>query len=121
MGGIEMGIKQALTRVLMDWLPSDDQARMAADLITWLFADLPAVERQEKIKRLGPRLIEMMGEGRFGLQLIIYYHLLRLPPFRWLERWAMSADASPEGQLARLACPRPRAGHSGRFFPRADG
>jgi len=102
-----MRIKQALTRALMAWLPSDDQARMAADLITWLFADLSPVERQKKIERLGPRLIEMMGEGRFGLLLVLYYHLLRLPPFRWLERWAAPVDASPEGPLARLASHRP--------------
>jgi hypothetical protein len=102
-----MGIKQALTRVLMDWLPSDNQARMAADLIAWLFADLSPVERQEKIERLGPRLIEMMGKGRFGLLLVIYYHLLRLPPFRWLEHWVAPVEAPPEGQLARLASHRP--------------
>jgi hypothetical protein len=102
-----MGIKQALTHVLMDWLPSDDQARMAADLITWLFADLSPVEQQERIERLGPRLIEMMGEGRFGLLLVIYYHLLRLPPLRWLERWAAPVEAPPEGQLARLASRQP--------------
>ncbi|MDH4136211.1 MAG: hypothetical protein OEW09_05770, partial [Anaerolineae bacterium] len=82
-----MGIKQALTRVLMNWLPADDQARMVADFIAWLYADLPPAGQQEKIERLGPRLIEMIGEGRFGLPLLIYHHLLRLPPLHWLERW----------------------------------
>ncbi len=95
-----MGIKQALTRVLMNWLPADDQARMAADLIAWLFADLPPAEQQEKIERLGPRLIEMMHEGRFGLPLLVYYHLLRLPPLRWLESWVKPVEAPAKVRLA---------------------
>jgi hypothetical protein len=32
-GEIEMGIKQVLPRVLMNWLPADNQARMVADFI----------------------------------------------------------------------------------------
>jgi hypothetical protein len=60
-----MGIKQALTRVLMNWLPADDQACMVADFIAWLCADLPPAGQQEKIERLGPRLVEMIREGRF--------------------------------------------------------
>jgi hypothetical protein len=81
-----MGIKQALTRVLMNRLPADDQARMVADFIAWLYADLPPA-----------------GEGRFGLPMLIYHHLLRLPPLRWLDRWVAPVEAPPEGQLAPLA------------------
>jgi hypothetical protein len=102
-GEIEMGIKQALTRVLMNWLPADDQARMVADFIAWLYADLPPAGQQEKIEQLGPRLIEMIREGRFGLPLLIYYHLLRLPPLRWLDRWVTPVEAPAESQLAPLA------------------
>jgi hypothetical protein len=98
-----MGIKQALTRVLMNRLPADDQARMVADFIAWLYADLPPAGQQEKIERLGPRLIEMIREGRFGLPMLIYHHLLRLPPLRWLDRWVAPVEAPPEGQLAPLA------------------
>jgi hypothetical protein len=102
-GEIEMEIKRALTRVLMNWLPADDQARMVADFIAWLYADLPPAGQQEKIERLGPRLIEMIGEGRFGLPMLIYHHLLRLPPLRWLDRWVTPVEAPAEGQLAPLA------------------
>ena len=92
-----MGIKQALTRVLMNWLPADDQARMAADLITWLCADLPPAGQREKIEWLGPRLLERIRKGRIGLALVVYYHLLRLPPLRWLK----PVGALPGGQLVR--------------------
>jgi hypothetical protein len=34
-------IKQALTRVLLNWLPVDEQERMAADVVAWLCADMP--------------------------------------------------------------------------------
>ena len=97
-----MGIKGALTRVLMNWLPADEQARMMADFIAWLYADLSPAAQQEKAERLGPRLVEMIREGRFGLLLVIYYHLLRLPPLRWLDRW-VAPEAPAEGQLAPLA------------------
>ena len=97
-----MGIKHALTRVLMNWLPPDDQEQMVADLIARLYADLPPARQQEKIEWLGPRLMAMIREGRFGLPLLVYYHLLRLLPLRWLESWVKPVDAPPEGQLARL-------------------
>ena len=97
-----MGIKQVLIRVLMNWLPADDQVRMVADFIAWLYADLPLAGQQEKIERLGPKLIEMIREGRFGLLLLIYHYLLRLPPLRWLDRSVAPAEAPPEGQLAAL-------------------
>jgi hypothetical protein len=98
-----MGIKRALTRILMNWLPAGEQARMVADLIAWLYADLPPTEQREKIERLGPRLREMIRQGHFGLPLLIYHHLLRLPPLRWLDRWVAPVEALAEGQLAPLA------------------
>ena len=97
-----MRIKRALTRVLMKWLPADEQARTVADVIAWLYADLPPAGQQEKIEQLGPRLIEMLREGHFGLSLLIYHHLLRLPPLRWLEHGLSPLDISREGQPARL-------------------
>ena len=97
-----MGMKQTLTRILMNWLPADEQARMVARLVAWVYADLPPAEQQEKIEWLGPRLMAMIREGRFGLPLLVYYHLLRLLPLRWLESWVKPVDAPPEGQLARL-------------------
>lgn len=80
-----------------------------ADLITWLCADLPPAGQREKIEWLGPRLLERICKGRIGLPLVVYYHLLRLLPLRWLEnadrssRWVKPVDVPPEGQLARLA------------------
>ena len=102
-----MGIKRALTRILMNWLPAGEQARMVADLIAWLYADLSLAEQREKIERLEPRLTEMIRQGRFGLLLLIYHHLLRLPPLRWLERRVALVEAPPEGQLGQLASRRP--------------
>ncbi|MGD9099210.1 MAG: hypothetical protein PVF45_01935 [Anaerolineae bacterium] len=81
-----MGIKQTLIRLLLNRLPADEQARMVADVIAWLYADLPPARRQEKIERLGPGLMEMIRQGRLGLPLLVYHHLLRLPPLRWLPR-----------------------------------
>ena len=83
-----MDIKRRLIRNLVDRLPPDDQERMVADVIAWLFAELQPAERQEKIQRLGPRLLEMIKQGRLGLPLLIYYHLLRRPWLHWLARWA---------------------------------
>ena len=92
-----MGMKQTLTRILMNWLPADEQARMVARLVAWVYADLPPAEQQEKIEWLGPRLIERIRQGRVGLRLLAYTHLLRLPPLRWLK----PVGALPEGQLVR--------------------
>ncbi len=84
-----MNIKRRLIRNLLHRLPPDDQERMVADVIAWLYAELLPAERQEKIQRLGPRLLAMIQQGRLGLPLLIYYHLLRRPRLRWLARWAM--------------------------------
>jgi hypothetical protein len=87
-----MRIKQALTRVLLNWLPADARERMAADVVAWLCADMPTARRQEKIEKLAPRLLKRIRAGRLGLWLVIYYHLLRLPPLRWLDRHAAPAE-----------------------------
>ena len=80
-----MEIKVALTRALLNGLPADEQVRMAADVVAWLYADLPPAEQREKIEKLAPRLLERIRAGRIGLRLVVYYHLLRLPPLRWLD------------------------------------
>jgi hypothetical protein len=59
-----MGIKGVLTRVLMNWLRADDQARVVADFIAWVYADLPPAGQQEKIEWLGPKLIEWKPRPR---------------------------------------------------------
>jgi hypothetical protein len=99
-----MGIKQALTRVLMDRLPVDEQERMAADVIAWLCADMPTVQRQEKIEKLAPRLLERIRAGHIGLRLVVYYHLLRLPPLRWLDPRGAPAEDPAKSQLSWLVC-----------------
>jgi hypothetical protein len=98
-----MRIKQALTRFLVNRLPPDEQARLAADVVAWLYADLPPGEQQEKIGRLGSGLLEMMRQGRLGLPLLVYHHLLRLPPLRWLPCPPLLAPKSPrQGVCARV-------------------
>jgi hypothetical protein len=98
-GGTEMGFRQAVTRTLMGWLPADEQTRMAAAVVAWLYADLPPCEQQEKIEWLAPRLAARMRKGQFGLRLVIYYHLLRLPPLHWLQPGMEQAGLSPQGEL----------------------
>jgi len=80
-----MRIRSALTRTLLNWLPAEEQVRMAADVVAWLYADLPPAEQREKMEKLAPRLLERIRAGRIGLRLVVYYHLLRLPPLRWLD------------------------------------
>jgi hypothetical protein len=75
---------------------------MAADVVAWLCADLPAAQRQEKIEKLGPRLLKRIRAGQFGLRLVVYYHLLRLPPFRWLDPRGAPAEDPARGQLSWL-------------------
>jgi hypothetical protein len=99
-----MEIKKALTRALLNWLPVDEQERMAADVVAWLCADLPTAQRQEKIEKLGPRLLKRLRAGQFGLRLVVYYHLLRLPPLRWLDPRAAAAERPDKSRLSWLVC-----------------
>jgi hypothetical protein len=77
-----MAFKHRLTRALMNRLPPDAQERIVTDLIVWLYPDLPSYRRQEVIDWLRPRLLKGMSEGRYGLPLLVRYHLLRLSPLR---------------------------------------
>lgn len=88
-----MEIKEALIRALINWLPVHEQERMAADVVAWLCADLTAARRQEKVEKLAPRLLKRMRAGQLGLRLVIYYHLMRLPPLRWLHCHEAPAEA----------------------------
>jgi hypothetical protein len=97
-----MGIKQVLTRVLLNWLPADAQRRMAADVVAWLCADLPPAAQREKMEKLAPRLLKRIRAGQFGLRLVVYYHLLRLPPFRWLDPRGAPAEALAKSSLSWL-------------------
>jgi hypothetical protein len=98
-----MGIRQAMTRTLMSWLPPDEQTRMAAAAVAWLCADLAPCEQREKIEWLAPRLAARIRKGQFGLRLVIYCHLLRLPPLRWLHPVVEQIDISSQGELAGSA------------------
>ena len=98
-----MGIRQAMTRTLMGWLPPEEQTRMAAAVVAWLCADLTPCEQREKIEWLAPRLAERIRKGQFGLRLVIYCHLLRLPPLRWLRPVEEQVGISSDGELAGSA------------------
>jgi hypothetical protein len=99
-----MEIKKALTRALMNRLPDDEQVRMAADVVAWLYADLSPTQRQEKIEKLAPRLLERIRAGQLGLLLVVYYHLLRLPRLRWLDPRGAPAGDPTKSQLSWLVC-----------------
>ncbi len=99
-----MEIKEALTRALLNGLPADEQVRMAADVVAWLYADLPPAEQREKMEKVGPRLLERIRAGRIGLRLVVYYHLLRLPPLRWLDPRGAPAEDPAKSQLSWLVC-----------------
>jgi hypothetical protein len=99
-----MGVQKALTRALVNRLPVDEQERMAADVVAWLCADLPAAQCQEKIEKLGPRLLKRIRAGQFGLRLVVYYHLLRLPPLRWVDPQGAPVEGSDKSQLSWLVC-----------------
>jgi hypothetical protein len=88
-----MEIKRALIRALMNWLPAEQQERMASDVVAWLCADMTTAQRQEKVEKLTPRLLKRIRAGRLGLPLVIYYHLVRLPPLRWLGYHEAPAEA----------------------------
>lgn len=79
---------------------------MAADVVAWLWAGLPTAQRQEKIEKLGPRLLKRTRAGQLGLQLVVYHHLLRLPPLRWLDPRSTPADRPGKNQSSWLACRR---------------
>jgi hypothetical protein len=99
-----MDIKASLTRALLNGLPVDEQERMAADVVAWLCADMPAAQRRDKIEVLGPRLLHRIGTGRIGLRLVVYYHLLRLPPLRWLDPRRVPAEDPAQAPLSWLVC-----------------
>jgi len=94
-----MRAKNELTRMLLDLLPPEDQARMARDVILWLCADLQPAERQQKVEKLAPRLLARIRQGQLGLKLIVYYHLLRVPPLSWLDRGRVTAQEGINGQV----------------------
>ena len=88
-----MGVKRALTHLLMNRLPADEQAKMVSNLVARVRVNLPLAEGQ-RIARAEPRLATMTRQGRFGLWLLVYTHLLGLPPLRWLK----PVGAPTEGQ-----------------------
>jgi len=92
-----------MTRILMGWLSPDEQTRMAAAVVAWMCADLPPCEQREKIEWLAPRLATRIRKGQFGLWLVIYYNLLRLPPLRWLQPVVEQAGISSDSELAGSA------------------
>jgi hypothetical protein len=102
-------MKRMLIRFLMDALPADEQERMAGNLVAWLYSDLALPARQEKAEQLGPGLAAMIRQGRFGLRLLVYTHLLRLPGLRRLDPWVVPSAGAPRGRPEWLARPRPDA------------
>lgn len=93
-----MDIKRSLTRMLMTWLPAEEQANMIASLVAWAHSDRPPAEQEELVLRVRPVLEERLRQGHFGLRLLLYTHLVRLPAMRWL---------SPVGPPTDLAGVRP--------------
>lgn len=81
-----MNLKRQITHALMAALPAVDRQRLVNDFVDWLYADLPPDDRQHKAERLAPRLLEWMAESSVGLWLVLFQHLMRLPPVRALER-----------------------------------
>jgi hypothetical protein len=53
---------------------------------------------------VAPRLLERIRAGRIGLRLVIFYHLLRLPPLRWLDPRGAPAEGPAKSQLSWLLC-----------------
>lgn len=102
-----MRIKSTMTRILLDLLPPGDQARMARDVILWLCADLPPAEQRLKVEKLAPRLLARIRLGQLGLKLVVYYHLLRLPPLCWLDQERVSAEGGMNGLVDWLVATGP--------------
>ena len=80
-----MNLKRYIIRKLWGALSPDQQQVMIYDFLDWLYADLQPAQRQEKAKRLAPRLMVWVAEGEIGLSLVIYQHLSRL--LSTLGRW----------------------------------
>jgi hypothetical protein len=99
-----MGMKKALTRTLLNWLPVDEQERMAADVVAWLCMDMTTTQREEKMAILAPRLLARIRAGQFGLRLVVYYHLLRLPLLRCLDPRGAPAEGPAKSQVGWLVC-----------------
>lgn len=113
---MEVRVKRALTRLLMNRLRAEEQMQMLARLVGWVYTDLPQAEKQERVKWVAPRLAAMMHQGRFGLWLLIYTHLLRLSPLRWLT----PVGAPTEGQRVPSAFARTGATSSRRDHVEPD-
>jgi hypothetical protein len=83
-----MNLRQNLTRKLWSAIPHDEQEAMVYDFLDWLFSDLTPAERHEKAKRMAPRLMGWVAEGKIGLSLVVYQHFKRLPFVSMLSQWA---------------------------------
>jgi len=87
-----MNVKRSLTRKLMSWLPAEEQAHMTASLVAWAHPDLAPAEQDDLVLRVRPVLEERLRQGHFGLRLLLYTHLVRLPPLRWLKPGGAPTD-----------------------------
>jgi hypothetical protein len=87
-----MDVKRSLTHGLMRWLPAEEQENMIARLVAWVYSDRPPAEQEELFLRVRPVLEERLRQGHFGLRLLLYTHLVRLPALRWLEPVGMPTD-----------------------------
>ena len=93
-----MNAKRSLTRKLMSWLPAEEQADMIARLVARRYPDLTPGQQEELVLRVRPALEERLRQGHFGLRLLLYTHLVRLPALHWLR---------PDGIPTDLAGVRP--------------
>jgi hypothetical protein len=91
-----MNLKRILIRILWSAIPVDEQKDMVTDFLDWLFSDLTPAERREKSKRLTPRLMEWIAQGKFGLSLVVYQHITRIPVVSALSRWAADYRVTSE-------------------------
>jgi len=91
-----MNLRRNLIRKLWAAIPPGEQQAMVYDFLDWLFSDLIPTERQEKAKRLTPRLMGWIAEGKIGLSLVVYQHLKRLPLVSTLSQWAGDLNVAAE-------------------------
>lgn len=91
-----MNLRQNLIRKLWAAIPPDEQQAMVYDFLDWLFSDLIPTERREKAKRLTPRLMGWIAEGKIGLSLVVYHHFIRLPLVSTLNQWADNLSVTVE-------------------------